>query len=367
MKIGCIAVMGSGPGACAVAAETALAGHEVTLFDLPEFAQGVQAIKKAGGVQKVGGRREGFAKLKQATTDIRQAIEDAELIMPVVPTYAHKVFAQVLAPHLSEDQMIILNPGSTGGGLEFVRSLRESGYRREIRIAETSTLPYGARLIEPGKVRVFLEVKELYFAAFPAKKNEEFFWIFKEIYPNIRAMSNVLETGLNNGNPVSHPAAAILNAGRIEYTAGDYYHYREGITPSVARVMEGIDRERLNLCKEMGFSEIPTLERLYSLGYTDRKGNLYEAYRNSKVFAPMKAPADLQGRFISEDIPYGLVTWSSLGDMIGVATPLMKAIIMIASSLNQKNYLVEGRTVEKLGLAGMGVKQLNEFLGEGAL
>jgi len=115
----------------------------------------------------------------------------------------------------------------------------------------------------------------------------------------------------------------------------------------------------------MGFSEIPTLERLYSLGYTDRKDNLYEAYRNSKVFAPMKAPEDLQGRFIPEDIPYGLVTWSSLGDMIGVASPLMKAIITIASSLNQKNYLIEGRTVEKLGLAGMNVNQLNQFLSEG--
>ena len=67
-------------------------------------------------------------------------------------------------------------------------------------------------------------------------------------------------------------------------------------------------------------------------------------------------------RYITEDVPYGLVTCSSLGKMLGIKTPTFDSIIQLASVMNQVDYMTEGRTVEKLGLSGLDVKQINDFL-----
>jgi hypothetical protein len=53
--------------------------------------------------------------------------------------------------------------------------------------------------------------------------------------------------------------------------------------------------------------------------------------------------------------------------MIGVPTPFTDALITMANVINQTDYLLvpEARTVEKLGIAGMTVEELNKFLIEG--
>jgi opine dehydrogenase len=156
-----------------------------------------------------------------------------------------------------------------------------------------------------------------------------------------------------------------LNAGRIEFTQGNYLHYKEGITPSVAQVMEDVDKERMAVVRAYGLSEMSTAERLVILGYTYPGKNLYDQYQHSEVFAPMKAPADLRNRFVTEDIAYGLVTWADLGDRAGVETPLMDAFVRIASSIHGVDYSKEGRTLKNLGLGDLSAKQLLAYVNTG--
>jgi hypothetical protein len=69
-------------------------------------------------------------------------------------------------------------------------------------------------------VNILLDFKAIFFAAFPATKTDEILSQLKKRFPAAVKFKNILDTVLNNGNPVSHPTAAILNTGRIEFTKG---------------------------------------------------------------------------------------------------------------------------------------------------
>jgi len=362
-----ITVIGTGNGAHGAAADLTLRGYAVTLFELPQFKNNLETIAKKGGIEIIRGECRQFVKLDAFTTDPEEAFAKADCIMPVVPTHAHKALAEVCAPYVRDGQSIILNPGSTGGLLQFMKILRDKGVTARVDWAETASLPYGARLVELGTVNILLDAKEIFFAAFPATKTDEMFAEFQKMFPTAVKVKNVLDTALNNGNPVSHPTGALLNAGRIEFTHGNYLHYKEGITPAVAKVMEDVDKERMAIIHAYGLSEITTADRLVRLGYTNPGKDLYDQYQHSEVFAPMKAPADLYNRFIIEDIAYGLVTWANLGDLAGVDTPLIDAFVHIASSVHGVDYFKEGRTLKNLGLGDMSISQLLTYVNTGDL
>lgn len=359
-----LAILGAGNGGMAGAADMTLAGHEVRLFEFPQFKENLEPIKQVGGIHLFGVGRTGFAKLNVITSNIAEALEGLEIIVAIMPAYGHKPLAKLCAPHLKDGQIVILAPGSTLGSLEFLQVLKEEGMSPKIKMADVHTLPYAARG-SGAEVRILLEVKKLWLAAFPACDTPEILAKFRELFPVTEAGKNVLDVGLNNGNPVAHPGPALLNAGRVEYSKGEFYHYKEGITPHVTNVIQAIDEERLELCRKMGFPVIPTIERMYMMGYGITKSSLHEAYATSPVFCgeyPIKGPCSIMDRYFVEDTVYGLVTWSSLGRSIGVRTPTIDAVIHLISALHQKDYYSHGqRSLDRFGLAGMTAHELNNF------
>lgn len=360
-----IAVLGAGNGGHAAAADLSLRGFEVNLYELPALRENIQPALKHGGIEAIGAK-EGFAKLNMITVDIKEAIQGVDLVMVVVPAFVHKLFAEICVPWLESGQIVVLNPGSTGGALEFSKTLRDKGVDKDIRVAETHTLTYGCRLVGPAKVDIHLLVKKVLFAAFPGKYTKEVIKLFKKIYPSMISAKNVMETSLANGNPVIHSAATLLNAGRIEYSKGEFYLYKEGITASVAKVIKAVDKERMALCRAMGFTPIPEPRMCTLQGYAETAETYYKCYTTSRILTSVKGPPNLQHRYFTEDVAYGLVMWSSLGDMLGVPTPTIKSIIRLASVAIGVDYWKEGkRTVASLGLLGMNVEELNRFLAEG--
>ena len=360
-----ITVIGAGNGGKAMAADMTLAGHEVTLFEFPQFEENIQAIREKGGINLVGVGRNGFAKLQVITTDIEEALKNAEMIVNVMSAFGHKTSAKTCAPYLNNGQIVVLNPGSTLGSLEYLQVLKEEGVSANIKIGDVHTLTYAARG-SGADVRILLEVKKLWLAAFPAANTPEVLAKFKQLYPLTEAGENVLDVGLNNGNPIAHPAPALLNAGRVEYSQGEFYHYKEGITPHVANIVQALDDERMALCKKMGYPAIPSVERMYLMGYGTTKSSLYDAYNTSPVFCgehPIKGPHSVMDRYYIEDTMYGLVTWSSLGRTIGVSTPTIDAVIHLISALHQKDYFSQAeRRLETFGLSNLSVEELNSFL-----
>lgn len=363
-----IAILGAGNGGKTAAADLTLRGHEVNLFDFAEFGHVLEPIRNAGGIELLGVGRNGFAKLNKVTTDIAEAFDGVEIIMAVVSAMGHEPLARICAPHLKDGQVVVLNPGSTLGSLEFRTVLTQCGSKARVKIADLHTLTYATRG-EGATVRMLLEVKKLWFSAFPARDTPAVLEKFRQLYPVAEAGKNILDVGLNNGNPVCHPVPALLNTGRVELARGEYYHYKEGVTPHVAKVVEAVDEERLNLCRAMGYHAMPSLERLYLMGYSTTRTNLCEAYTTSPVFCgeyPIKGPYTVMDRYFVEDTAYGAVTWSSLGKTIGVKTPVIDSVVRLISVLHGVDYFGAGkRSLERFGLAGLSVEGLNRFFENG--
>jgi opine dehydrogenase len=188
--------------------------------------------------------------------------------------------------------------------------------------------------------------------------------IIRKALPQFVPGDNVLKTSLDNIGAVFHPAITVLNAGRIEDTHGDFEYYLEGVTPAIASVLEAIDQERVNVASALGIRANTAREWLY-LAYDAAGKVLLDAMRANPGYSGIKSPGTIQHRYISEDVPASLVPIASIGEMLKVPTPTIRAVITLASAMHGVDYWAEGRTVERLGIAGMSVKDIR-FLVVGA-
>ena len=359
------AVMGTGNSGQTFAADLALKGYPVNLAELPDFAQNMNAIEKQGGIQISGDAGNGFARMNMITTDLKQAVKGADVIFIGGSAAAHEPFSKALAEYFEDGQFIVFT--SNFGALRFRRWMQAAGVTARVTPVETMSLLYATRAPTPGKV-VCIGVKNfLPTAALPARRTAEFLDKIRPIFPQFQMASNVWFTSVNNLNPIVHPPMVVFNAGRIESTGGRGWNlYADGATESVVRVMETMDAERMALLKPAcpdGISFKDAFEKLYA-GYSLGKKTLSETLRQSPIHGnpAFQAPAAVDTRYLSEDLPFGLVPWSSIGRMWGIPTPTIDAIIQLAATMNAKNYFETGLTVEELGIAGMTPQDVSALL-----
>lgn len=187
-------------------------------------------------------------------------------------------------------------------------------------------------------------------AAFPANGTKTVLKVLKPYYPQFIDGKTVLHTGLNNIGAIFHPTITLHNAGWIEATVGEFQFYLDGVTPSIARVMEAIDRERVQIGTALGINLRSASEWL-KMAYDVDGEDLYETIRGQEGYRGIKAPATINHRYINEDIPMSLVPMASMGKMLGVRVRGMESIIRLASIIRKKDYWKMGRTVENLGLS----------------
>jgi len=357
-----VAVLGSGGGGCAAAFDFAVHGHEVRLFDFPEFKTNITATVENGGIAAEGDLK-GFAKIHYAGHDIKKTLDGVELVVAVGPAYSTRPFAEASKPYLKKGMTVIVCPSSCGGSIEFKNGIGKPVRDEDIVVAETNTLPYAVRVTEPGKVHVYLKLRGgLFLAAAPAMNTGKVLDMVKGVYPDMKPAKNILQTTLQNGNPIIHPAISLCNVGLIERTHGDFYFYEEGVTPAVGRLVEAVDRERVAIAKRLGVEVLPDPELGMLQGY-QTENNYSTSYSKAPGYRGIKAQSSLDYRYFNEDVGYGLMFMSRLAAQIGVATPHMDSIITIISTIMQRDYRKEERrTMDTLGLGGMSADELDRLL-----
>lgn len=357
MPVARVAVLGAGGGGRASAYHLATRGLQVSLWEAPAFSSNLDDLSDS---LCLDGSSAAPVPLALVTTDLPAAIEGAELVVACVQRGSHRSLGQALAQCLRDDQMLLLNPGSLGGALEISTIFRDAG-RPQPLIAETSTLAHCARPT-PGGVRILLEVGFVRLAAFPATNTGHMLAALRPLYPFFSRAHSVLETGLYNGNPVLHPAIALLNAAAIENNTGGFRFYGDGMSPAVARLIEAVDRERLALGHAFGLDLLP--EPVVSLrqGYGPSDDYL-TCYRDSEIFGPLLAPNTLDHRYMHEDVGEGLITWLALADVAGVTLPTADALVTLAETVTGRDYRCETSSrLEILGLAGKSLTEMVEYV-----
>ena len=335
-------VVGAGHGGKAMAAHLALMGFEITLYN--RTFDHIVAIHQRGGLDLEGTDCgvKGFARLACVTSDMAVALEHADMVH------------------------VVLHPGRTCGAIEYVRTIREQGCTAEVIVAETETFIYASRSDGPAQARIFRVKEAVPLAALPSTRTQEVLEMIHLAYPQFIDGGNVLQTGLNNMGAIFHPALTLLNAGWIESTHGDYQFYIDGVTPSVGRVLEALDRERVTVAASLGIRARTALEWL-QMAYNTYGEDLNEAIHNQPGYYGIKAPPTLNHRYIFEDVPMSLVPIASLGQRYGVSVRGMDSIIRLGCIVHRTDYWRKGRTVEKLGLHDLSVSELTDFVTTGKI
>jgi opine dehydrogenase len=356
-------VIGAGNGGRAMAAHLALMGFPVTLYN--RTPENVAAIKERRGIElkSYEGGPYGFGQLARVTSDMGEALERAEVVMVVVPATGHADIARGAAPHLRDGQIVLLNPGRTGGALEFVQVLRERGCEADVTVAEAETLIYASRAEGPAQAHIFRIKEAVPLAALPATRTRRVLSALTSAFPLFIDGTSVLHTGLNNMGAIFHPALTLLNAGRIESTSGDFQFYINGVTPSVACVLEVLDRERVTVAAALGIRARTALEWL-RMAYDATGANLHEAIHNQSGYYGITAPRTLNHRYITEDVPMSLVPIAALGQRYGVQVQAMDSIIRQACIIHQTDYWRRGRTLDKLGIEQLSVSEVTRYVME---
>ncbi len=347
------AVLGAGHGGLAMAGHLALMGFEVKLYNRSE--ERLWGVKSMRGIT-LEGEIEGFAKIDVASTNMKEVIEDAEIIMVVVPATAHEFIAEQCAPYLRDGQIVILNPGRTLGALEFKQVVKKMGNTSDVIIAEAQTFIYASRVNGPAQAHIYRIKNSIPVASIRAYLIPKVLGRLRIAYPQFVAGDNIFKTSFDNIGAVFHPAICVLNSGWIEDDA-EFQFYLEGVTESVARVLEKVDLERIRVAESLGIRAMSAKEWLY-LAYGAQGNDLRESMRANPGYRGIMAPNRLSIRYISEDVPSSLVPMASIGNKFGIPTPTINSIIEIASTINNTDYWSIGRTVEKLQIAEMSLREL---------
>lgn len=359
-------VIGAGHGGKAMAAHLGLMGFPTRMYN--RSFDHVAAIKELGGIDLAGlnGEKRDFGRLEVVTDNMEEALQGSEMIMVVVPSSAHAELAKNMAPYLKDGQIIVLHPGRTCGAIEVAKVLRDNNCAADVTVSEAETFIYASRSDGPAQARIFRIKEAVPLAALPATRNREVLDRIHEAYPQFIDGGTVLQTGLNNMGSIFHPALTLLNAGWIETTHGDYQFYIDGVSPSVARVLEVLDRERVTVGSALGLKTRNAMEWL-KLAYDTDGADLYEAIHNQEGYYGIKAPPTLNHRYIFEDVPCSLVPIASLGARFGVGVRGMDSIITLANIVHRTDYWRRGRTVEKLGFDRLSVSELTAYVTDGTL
>lgn len=358
-----ITIIGAGHGGKTMAADLAARGYPVRLYN--RTYEHVAAIALRGGIEiTLEDGEQLFGAIPLVTSDMAQALDGVPLIMVIVPASGHRDIAQAAAPHLQDGQILVLNPGRTGGALEFRHSLREAGCTAEVIVAEAETFLFASRSIGPAQAQLFRRKNTVPLAALPASATPTVLDLLHEIYPQFIAAPNVLHTSLNNMGAVFHPALTLLNAGWIEATGGDFEFYVDGVTPSTAHMLERLDRERVTIAAALGVRAQSAIEWL-ARAYSAQGNNLYDAMHDNPGYKGIKAPRTLRHRYIFEDVPFSLVPMAEFGKRFGVEVWGIEAMIQLACVLHGTDYRHRGRTLERMGLVGYSLSEITRLVETG--
>ncbi|KAK2767180.1 nad nadp octopine nopaline dehydrogenase [Colletotrichum kahawae] len=320
-----VSIVGAGPAGFALAADLQNNGKSTLLYSHETHLRHANDVMSKGRLT-LSGMMEGFSHLR-LTTDMSQAVAFSKILIPTVPSTGQQtIFGRIEAIEVAN-------------------------------ILETNLSPYSCRM-DDNNLPVFGRKKVVFITALRTDMRPGFYEDIQSIFPmKLKWCSSVIEVSLSNVNGVFHPAMMLMNAGRIESTAGDFMLYRDGLTRSVANTMQAIDQVRMEIGRKFGLrlrTAVDVSNECYDQGFTD----LVDLAQNSPPHNRLKAPSDIDNRNISEDVPDLLVSWHGLAEKLGIDASPIAAIIVLAEMATGAEYRKTGRNLRKLHLDGVGRSEL---------
>lgn len=355
-----IAILGAGAGGAAAATELIQNGFNVRFWN--RSSETLRPFIENNGVRYDGVLGKGSVVPDLVSGNLEEVLRTADGILVCMPTLAHGDLAVALAALGDSAVPVVLNPGHTGGAMEFHQTYIAQGAKPPP-LAEFSTLTYVARKYSPETVTITGVAKQVRVAGMVGDTLA--MELAKTLFPNAVPCEDVIATSLCNVNLVLHPPGCVLGAAWIEASGGDFTFYVDGMTDGVGSVMQQLDDERRLVADAYGH-QLPSLaDEMYAIGTIDEADasiSVSEKIRRGKANRNIRAPNSLQHRYYLEDFWYGLTPFIALADAADVAVPVARSLMTIASAMKCESESLRGRTAIRMGILGLGKKEITDFV-----
>ncbi len=297
---------------------------------------------------------------------LKEALQHTRVVLVVVPGWMQHSAAGLLAGFLRPEHVVVLVPGGLLGSLAFASAIWDAGARCRPTVCETSCKLHVGESLDGTEISVAGRKDHVLIAAFPAERISAVCDTLQDLLPGIETTDTVLETGLSNLNTFLHVAKAVCNAGLIERRVA-FSLFREGLTPGIARVEEALDKERISLGKALGIRlrSVPELVLQHYGGQGAIGTSMYDVQRANPVWERAVSPDSLVHRFLTEDVPYGLVPMESLCSLARTPHDTTTALIQLASVLVGEDLRSVGRTLRGIVSCACSVDCLLELMRTG--
>ncbi|NLN48408.1 MAG: NAD(P)-binding domain-containing protein [Clostridiales bacterium] len=391
-----IAVLGGGAIGKAIAGDCALSGNKVRICDIKPFAETSLFRVKENGIKihgeqlsLFGFERSGIGKMEMVTTNIKEAVEGAEIVIIATPSAAHDVFFKELIPELEDDMVIHFIPDNYGS-LKLRKAMRDTECNKHVIIGGWAGPPFDARVdIEGGitmpSVKLGYRAINLKGSALPYSdqeafvKSTDFIGAFDSVNlgEGIVDGDTILGTCLSITNPLLHTVGLLMGVGVLEnFTTilgqkiEDFSIYSHAFCPSISKVQYAFYTEQLKIANAMGL-EITKYEKEQ---FFSRESIIGLKYMGPDFKIPFESinyvgwgtgPTSINSRYLTEDIPVGCRILHLLGKNYGVKTPIINSMITLASAVLEKDYFEEGYSLEDIGIADMSNNELQNYLRKG--
>ena len=379
-----IAIIGAGNAGSACAFMAAEAGHKVRLLKTSNHITHDEHFEKMvenKGIYCIDNTKTGrftdsaddvektFQPLEMITRNPKEAIEGADVVMIFIQTTYHPALAARIAEYFQDDQLVILIPGYAG-------SIYYNKFCDNNPIfAEGESTPNDARVVKPGTVKVLFKNARNSLSFFPATRVVQGMEIAATLFPaynidrkNIR--KHIFESALQNPNIIVHTVGLYVMYPMLEYCAKHHpdevpYMYRDALSTDMAWLMiEKLDAEKMAVLSLLGCDPIPYLEACLFRNEEDLTQDPKEVFESYKISSP-PGPYSFDNRYVTEDVPMGLVLLSSLGEKLGINTPECNRLIEMCGGILARDFFKEGRTLTALGLGELTKEELLHFVEEG--
>ena len=344
-----ISVLGTGNVGCATACDLAYRGHDVTLIKTSKVVNNdnfsyIQSHDNQIVMHDLGGKTFS-SRLNRLSHNIAD-VQNADVIMVMVQTTFHEEIIKRIIPYLQKNQIILFNPGYLATAY-----MLKHGARDDVIIVEAESSFIDCRIQEFGHINVSFRNVRNPLGVYPNSRKDEAKAKLDSLGFPFEYLSSVIEAALHNPNLIVHTVGAVMSIPRIEKTKGNYYMYHEVFTPSVWNILEQLDSEKMNILKKLGFRRLAYVDACkYRNSLDDEKDAKAVFFEYADDPNSVKGPTSVDSRYITEDIPQGLVMLESLGEHLNVETTTATSIIQIASAALNRDLRFHGRTLESLGI-----------------
>ncbi len=350
-------IIGAGNGGQSLAGDMVLRGvAPKAIYDINEAT--IASIRQQGGIKMSGPVVEGFAPVSGATANLEEAVGSGDVFLVCVTSNIYNLFAKQVAPFVRPNHTFLLIPGYVGSSIMFAKTLRENGVKELPLIGETISFPYATRLIEPAHAGIKARKAVLPMAAFPAVRNQELLDIIKPAIFEAALGQDALSIGCNNVNPTTHIVPYLMNMDKVEMPRPEDFDFHAWGSETVQRIKYQLDEERCQVMRKLGL-EVVTYDGFNELCY---KGKHYVPIPQKEASGLPSTAKQAPDRYIDEDVPMGIVPIAEFARLLGMEVPVIDTMIRLANIVRNRDFYAAGTSMQKMGLAGMDVKEIMDYV-----